>query len=421
MPAIFSACRIYRANRSSIVSFFAIALFGTTMLASTGVSAQAREADVPTVDESPPEVTFDTTLGGFTIELFPAKAPLTVANFLAYVDRGHYDGTLFHRVIEGFMVQGGGFDRALNRKATLPPVANESGNGLENDVGMVAMARTSDPDSAASQFFINLVRNANLDARGPRPGYTVFGRVSDGMDVVEKIAQVPTATLGQFRDMPQDDVVILSARRAGAAANEVGQRTFTVGEDFVVLEEQVATGDPNKIEVVEAFSYGCPYCYQLEPYVQVWRQQLPADVEFRQFHASWNDSMRLYAQVFLTARHLGILDRIHVPLFNALQAEQRPLRSPGEMADFFETYGVERDQFIAAFRSAGVRDELLAAERRVEEYKLSGVPQFVVNGKYRVDPVRAEGRRSMLDVVDFLVEKERAERSGSNEGDPDAR
>lgn len=421
MPVIVSDCFPWLASRASVLHPAAIGLLGALMLASGGVLAQAQEAEVPTVDGSPVAVTFDTTQGRFTIDLLPEKAPLTVANFLAYVDQGHYEGTLFHRVIPGFMIQGGGFDRALNRKATLPPVANESSNGLGNDVGTVAMARTNDPDSATSQFFINLVRNANLDARGARPGYTVFGRVSEGMDVIERIAEVPTTTLGQFQNVPQADVVILSAQRAGVAADQAGERIFTVGEDFVILEEPVATSDPSKIEVVEAFSYGCPYCYQLEPYVQVWRQQLPDDVKFQQFHASWNDSMRLYAQAFLTARQLGILDRIHVPLFNALQAEQRPLRSPGEMANFFETYGVERGQFIAAFRSPEVRDALMAAEQRVSDYELSGVPQFVVNGKYRVDPVRAEGRERMLDVVDFLVEKERAARSVSDEGDSEAK
>lgn len=421
MPVIASACFLCLASRASALRRAAIGLLGVTMLASAGALAQAREADVPIVDGSPIAVNFDTTQGRFTIELLPEKSPLTVANFLAYVDQGHYDGTLFHRVIPGFMIQGGGFDRALNRKATFPPVANESGNGLENDVGTVAMARTSDPDSATSQFFVNLVRNANLDARGARPGYTVFGKVTKGMDVIERIAKVPTATLGRFSDVPQEDVVIRSARRAGAADDEVAEQTFKAGEDFEILKEPVATSDPDRIEVVEAFSYGCPYCYQLEPYVQVWRQQQADDVAFHQFHASWNDSMRLYAQVFLTARQLGILDRIHVPLFNALQAEQRPLRSPGEMASFFETFGVDRDKFIAAFRSTDVRDELLAAEQRVSDYELSGVPQFVVNGKYRVDPVRAEGRQRMLNVVDFLIEKERAARSGSEESDSGAK
>lgn len=414
MPVFVSASFIFLATRFPALRCAATALLGAAMLASGIVSAQEQAADAATPDESTVEVVFETTLGKFTIGLFPGKAPLTVANFLSYVDQGFYDGSLFHRVIPGFMVQGGGFDRALNRKSTFPPIANESGNGLQNEVGTVAMARTSDPDSATSQFFINLAFNANLDARGNRPGYAVFGRVSEGMDVVEQIAKAPTATLGQFRDMPQEDIVILSARRAGVAVDEVAQRTFTAGVDFVVLDEAIPTSDPERIEVVEAFSYACPYCFQLEPYVQVWRQQQSEDVNFRQFHAAWNDSMRLYAQVFLTARHLGVLDRIHVPLFNALQAEQRPLRSPGEMAAFFETFGVERDAFIAAFRSPEVRDQLLATEQRVQDYELSGVPQFVVNGKYRIDPVRAEGRERMLQVVDFLVQQERDARAGSD-------
>jgi len=367
-------------------------------------------------EPSAPRVVFETSAGSFTVSLRPDKAPRTVANFLEYVDAGFYDGTIFHRVIPGFVVQGGGFDRALNQKPTLPPVVNESDNGLENVAATVAMARKNDPDSATSQFFINLQHNDGLDGRGDRPGYTVFGTVSEGMDAVRAIAATPTRTLGRFRDVPEEDVVIRSARRVGGAG-EREPRSYTAGEDYIVLDPPAATRDPRRIEVVEAFSYGCPYCYQLEPYVQVWRQGLADDVDFRSFHAVWNDSMRLYAQAHLTARQLGVLDRIHAPLFNALQAEQQPLRSPGELANFFETFGVERADFIAAFRSPEVQEGLREAEKRVADYNLSGVPQFIVNGKYRVDPLHAGGRQEMLDVVDYLIERERSSRpAGESNG-----
>ncbi|MEO0811594.1 MAG: peptidylprolyl isomerase [Myxococcota bacterium] len=142
-----------------------------------------------------PTVTFETNRGSFTVELYPDKAPKTVENFLAYAKSGHYKGTIFHRVIDGFMIQGGGFDAQLNMKETREPVVNESSNGLSNRRGTIAMARRSDPDSATSQFFVNVADNANLDFGGMRPGapgYTVFGKVTKGMDVVDAIKAVAT-------------------------------------------------------------------------------------------------------------------------------------------------------------------------------------------------------------------------------------
>ncbi len=140
-------------------------------------------------------VVFETSKGSFTVELYSEKAPKSVANFLAYVKAGHYEGTVFHRVIADFMIQGGGFDANLNQKETKAPVVNESSNGLSNRRGTLAMARRSQPDSATSQFFINVVDNPRLDFGGMRPGtpgYTVFGKVTKGMDVVDAIKAVPT-------------------------------------------------------------------------------------------------------------------------------------------------------------------------------------------------------------------------------------
>jgi len=152
----------------------------------------------------------DTTLGSITVELDAAKAPLTVANFVQYVKDGHYDGLVFHRVIRGFMIQGGGYDEKYDQRRTRAPIAIESKNGLKNKRGSIAMARTSDPNSATSQFFINHGDNDFLDYPGQDGhGYTVFGAVSEGLDVVEAIANTPTGSARPFgRDVPEKQIVI---------------------------------------------------------------------------------------------------------------------------------------------------------------------------------------------------------------------
>jgi peptidyl-prolyl cis-trans isomerase A (cyclophilin A) len=159
------------------------------------------------------KVKLDTSMGAIVIELDAAKAPKTVANFLGYVDAGHYDGTVFHRVIPDFMIQGGGMNAQLQEKPTKAPIALESRNGLNNVKGSVAMARTAVPDSATSQFFINLKDNSFLDAANSRDGngYAVFGRVVSGMDVVDRIWAVPTATQGPHQNVPVTPVVIRKA------------------------------------------------------------------------------------------------------------------------------------------------------------------------------------------------------------------
>jgi len=163
-------------------------------------------------------VTVDTDLGSFTIALHTEKAPKTVENLLQYVDAGHYDGTIFHRVIPGFMAQGGGYDTTLEKRPVQAPVENEATNGLENVRGTVAMARTSDPHSATAQFFVNVSDNAFLNHSAQKEGgygYTVFGNVTAGMDVVDRIVAVATGAKGSFsKDAPLDDVVIRSVRRA---------------------------------------------------------------------------------------------------------------------------------------------------------------------------------------------------------------
>lgn len=165
-----------------------------------------------------PTVVITTSMGNITVELNPELAPKTVANFLKYVEDKHYDGTIFHRVIRDFMIQGGGFTENMSQKSTRAPIVNEARNGLKNVRGTIAMARTGDPDSATSQFFINTVNNSTLDY--PKPdgyGYAVFGKVTAGMDVVDKIRAVQTGNVGPFSDVPTKPVVINSIRLAPAA------------------------------------------------------------------------------------------------------------------------------------------------------------------------------------------------------------
>jgi peptidyl-prolyl cis-trans isomerase A (cyclophilin A)/peptidyl-prolyl cis-trans isomerase B (cyclophilin B) len=161
-----------------------------------------------------PVVLMKTSLGAIEIELYPDKAPVTVQNFLRYVEEGHYDGTIFHRVIKGFMVQGGGFDAEMKQKSVHEPIKNEADNGLGNDPGTIAMARTADPHSATAQFYINTVNNQGLnfrskDARGW--GYTVFGKVISGMETVKAIENAPTGSKAPFpKDVPQETILIES-------------------------------------------------------------------------------------------------------------------------------------------------------------------------------------------------------------------
>ena len=177
----------------------------------------AAQAASPAPDARP-RVVLDTSMGTIRIALEPAKAPLSTKNFLAYVRSGHYDGTIFHRVIPGFMAQGGGFDAQMKQKAVRAPIKNESGNGLSNRRGTLAMARTNDPDSATAQFFINVVDNGRLDSRGGQPGYAVFGEVVEGMDVVDRMVAVQTTSRGPHQNVPATAVTIKSARVEGETA-----------------------------------------------------------------------------------------------------------------------------------------------------------------------------------------------------------
>jgi peptidyl-prolyl cis-trans isomerase B (cyclophilin B) len=173
-------------------------------------------AVTPAVAAESPKVALETDKGRIVLELYPDKAPATVKNFLAYVDAGHYNGTIFHRVIPNFMVQGGGMTVSMKEKPTKPPVKNEADNGLKNLRGTIAMARTQVPDSATAQFFINSVDNDFLNHKNKTPqgwGYSVFGKVVEGMDVVDAITKVKTGNRGGHDDVPVDTLMIITAER----------------------------------------------------------------------------------------------------------------------------------------------------------------------------------------------------------------
>ena len=195
------------------------------LVLSAGIACNAQTSSVETPaateptpnQESNPMVVIKTSQGDMKVELFADKAPITVKNFLQYVDSGQYNGTIFHRVISGFMIQGGGFTKDFDQRPTRAPIENEASNGLKNQRGTLAMARTSDINSATCQFFINVVDNAFLDHKSPDPrgfGYCVFGKVTEGMDVVDKIKGVQTTSRGPYENVPVQAVEIIEITRS---------------------------------------------------------------------------------------------------------------------------------------------------------------------------------------------------------------
>lgn len=190
-------------------------------LTAVGVNYFLSSEDTSMGTSDSPQVTLSTTYGDIVLELYPEKAPETVKNFLAYVKEGGYDNTIFHRVIDGFMVQGGGFileGDAMKQKSTNSPIQNEADNGLKNDRGTIAMARTGDPHSATNQFFINHKNNDFLNFKSQTPqgwGYAVFAKVIEGMDVIDKITTVKTGNIGGHGDVPLEVIVLNSAKLSG--------------------------------------------------------------------------------------------------------------------------------------------------------------------------------------------------------------
>ena len=185
-----------------------------SMLTLAGIALAAMVSVAPAHAQTAPKVKLATSMGDIVVQLDPAKAPQSVENFLAYVNDKHYDGTVFHRVIDGFMIQGGGFTADLQQKPTRAPIALEVSGGLKNDRGTIAMARTSNPNSATAQFFINVKDNNFLNAAQSQDGngYAVFGKVVEGMDVVDKIKEAPTGSRGPHQNVPLTPITIKSAR-----------------------------------------------------------------------------------------------------------------------------------------------------------------------------------------------------------------
>jgi len=212
---LFSAAKSFRLRRAAVV-FFAIMLIPSAVLMAGCKQEGSKQGETATkkseAEGGNPVVIMSTSKGDIKIELFKDKAPISVENFLSYAGDGFYDGTIFHRVIPNFMVQGGGFTPDFSQKPTKPPIKNEAENGLKNERGTLAMARTQVVDSATSQFFINLVDNSFLDNGVRDYGYAVFGKVIDGMDVVDMIAAVETGNNGMYGDVPKEEIVINSVK-----------------------------------------------------------------------------------------------------------------------------------------------------------------------------------------------------------------
>lgn len=192
--------------------------FAAAMMSFSGLcfSSPQQETQMSNTESKHPVVLIKTTAGDIKVELDAEKAPVTVKNFLQYVNEGHYNGTIFHRVIDGFMVQGGGFTKDMKQKPVHAPIKIESDNGLKNTRGTIAMARTSDVNSATAQFFINVVDNSFLDFRSKTPsgyGYTVFGHVTEGMDVIDKIRKAKTSTQSVFENVPVDAIEIIDVKQ----------------------------------------------------------------------------------------------------------------------------------------------------------------------------------------------------------------
>lgn len=212
---LFPGAKSFRFRPASVV-FFAILLIPSAFLMAGCKQEGSKQGETETkkseAEGGNPVVILSTSKGDIKIELFKDKAPISVENFLSYAGDGFYDGTIFHRVIPNFMVQGGGFTPDFSQKPTKPPIKNEAENGLKNERGTLAMARTQVVDSATSQFFINLVDNSFLDNGARDYGYAVFGKVIDGMDVVDQIAAVETGNNGMYGDVPKEEIVITSVK-----------------------------------------------------------------------------------------------------------------------------------------------------------------------------------------------------------------
>ncbi|WP_101758707.1 thiol:disulfide interchange protein DsbA/DsbL [Oceanicoccus sp. KOV_DT_Chl] len=188
----------------------------------------------------------------------------------------------------------------------------------------------------------------------------------------------------------------------------VAQEQYVAGKNYIVLDQPVRTRDSSKVEVVELFWYGCSHCYAFEPLIKQWKKQQPADVDFWQSPAMWNGAMKTHAQMFFATETMGVRDKVHDAIFTAMNVERKRFANVAEIADFLADYDVDPQQFTKTFNSFSVNSQVKQADARARSYKISGTPEVVVNGKYRVSASLAGGQAEMLKVVDFLVNKERA-------------
>jgi len=191
----------------------------------------------------------------------------------------------------------------------------------------------------------------------------------------------------------------------------MAQQTYEAGKHYEVLPQPVVTRDPSKIEVVEVFWYGCIHCFHFEPVMSAWRSKLPADVDFHGSPAMWNTSMKVHSQAYFTAEALGVLDKVHGPLFKAMNEEHKRLATMDEIAPIFTAAGVSKADFEDAFESFGVNNQVTLADSRARSYRVQGTPEIIVDGKYRVSAGMAGSQADMLKVADFLIAQERAARA----------
>ena len=196
-----------------------------------------------------------------------------------------------------------------------------------------------------------------------------------------------------------------------ACADEQSPKAvYKEGTHFAVLDNPVRTRNPNKIEVTEVFWYGCGHCFKFEPMVHQWEKQQAEDVDFQQSPAMWNGAMEIHARAYYVSKALGVLDLTHQPMFNALNLQRKPLNNVDQLGAFFAELGVDSDKFQKAYKSFGVNSQVKQADARARSYKITGTPEIVVDGKYRVSARMAGGQAEMLKVVDYLVAKIRAEK-----------
>lgn len=200
--------------------------------------------------------------------------------------------------------------------------------------------------------------------------------------------------------------LLVSVSALVAQAND--KPAYVAGTHYTEIEQPVRTADPSKIEVTEVFSYHCNHCLSFEPMLQAWKKQLPEDVAFVQMHAIWNAGMKSMAQAFYTVKTLKLEDKAHMGIFTAIQMERKVFKNPEEWAEFLATFGSDKETILKTYNSFGVSSQVSQADARARGYGITGTPEMVVNGKYRVSARQSGGQAEMLKVVDFLVEKERA-------------